>query len=351
MKAIATKQPTNESVKQNKSGEKGRSRSVSPLSTGMPLLQRKCACGGGCPRCTSKNRQLLQINIGPQNQLASAIPGYWKVSQPDNILENQADQLAKQILNVNGNNTTSLSSFQDGYRFNSQKGGASSTQSSSVLGDSGKPLEPEQKAFFESRLKADLSDVRIHTGSQPSHMAKHFNAEAFAVGQDIVFGENYYQPNTSQGKSLLAHELAHVVQQRASVSNEPMILRRLLRNAPVNRLCGSTGPAVLRSPPSGFLKLEGSESKITVTSNIRWDRARGCPDGGEFFIKLNQQDHYFWGMITTESDQGEKTFSIGIKDTESWSGLDGDADYSLDIISNNTNPHCCLTGTIEISAS
>jgi len=42
MRAIATKQPTNDSAKQKKNGDKGRSRSISPLSTGMPLLQRKC---------------------------------------------------------------------------------------------------------------------------------------------------------------------------------------------------------------------------------------------------------------------------------------------------------------------
>ncbi len=349
MKAIATKQPTNESVKQKKNGDKGRSRSVSPLSTGMPLLQRQCACGGGCPRCTnSKNRQLLQVNVNAQNQLASAIPGYWKVSQPDSVLENQADRFAKQIVNGNGHNSTSLSSFQDGDRFKSQKGGVSSNQNSSFLGDSGKPLEPEQKAFFESRLKTDLSNVRIHTGSQQSHMARNFNAEAFAIGEDIVFGDNYYQPNTSQGKSLLAHELAHVVQQRTSVSNEPMILRRVLRNAQINFLCGSSEDAMLRSPPSGFLTLTSSESQITVTSNIRWDRPKDCPDGGNFFITLHQKDRYL-GFI--DSDRGEQTFAIGRTDIQSWPGLDAGADYWLEIHSTNSNPNCCLTGTLDISAS
>jgi hypothetical protein len=84
MKAIATKQPTNESVKQNKSGEKGRSRSSSPLSTGMPLLQRKCACGGGCPRC--------QDELGIQTKL--------KISEPGDKYEEEADQIADEMMRM-----------------------------------------------------------------------------------------------------------------------------------------------------------------------------------------------------------------------------------------------------------
>ena len=62
MKTFAAKQPTSDAAKQKKKGNRGRSlRSVSPLSTGMPLLQRKCACGGGCPRCKE--------NLGDSNKV------------------------------------------------------------------------------------------------------------------------------------------------------------------------------------------------------------------------------------------------------------------------------------------
>jgi hypothetical protein len=83
MKAIATKQPTNESVKQNKSGEKGRSRSISPLSTGMPLLQRKCACGGGCPRC---KKSPIQTKL--------------KISEPGDKYEQEADRIADEVMRM-----------------------------------------------------------------------------------------------------------------------------------------------------------------------------------------------------------------------------------------------------------
>ena len=60
---------------------------------------------------------------------------------------------------------------------------------------------------------ADLSDVRIHTGSRAAESARAVNARAYTIGRDVVFGKDEYQPNSSIGRRLLAHELAHVVQQ------------------------------------------------------------------------------------------------------------------------------------------
>jgi hypothetical protein len=85
MTTLATKQPTNESAKQNKSGEKGRSRSISPLSTGMPLLQRQCACGGGCPRCKKQE-------LGIQTKL--------KISEPGDKYEQEADRIADEVMRM-----------------------------------------------------------------------------------------------------------------------------------------------------------------------------------------------------------------------------------------------------------
>ncbi len=58
----------------------------------------------------------------------------------------------------------------------------------------------------------DLSSVRIHTGSRAAAAARAVNARAYAVGRDVVFGEGQYQPSSSAGRRLLAHELAHVLQ-------------------------------------------------------------------------------------------------------------------------------------------
>ena len=78
----------------------------------------------------------------------------------------------------------------------------------------GEPLSPTTRAFFEPRFGRDLSQVRIHTDSQASDISRSINAKAFTVGRDVVFGAGQHQPQTTEGKRLLAHELVHVGQQQ-----------------------------------------------------------------------------------------------------------------------------------------
>lgn len=82
-----------------------------------------------------------------------------------------------------------------------------------VRSGGGRPLDPETRAVMESRFGADFGDVRVHTEARATAAARSVAAQAFTVGRDIVFGENRFQPQTAGGRRLLAHELAHVVQQ------------------------------------------------------------------------------------------------------------------------------------------
>lgn len=66
---------------------------------------------------------------------------------------------------------------------------------------------------MESRFGHDFSHVQVHTGREASEAAIRLAARAFTVGRDITFGAGRYAPATAKGQSLLAHELAHVVQQ------------------------------------------------------------------------------------------------------------------------------------------
>jgi Domain of unknown function (DUF4157) len=77
----------------------------------------------------------------------------------------------------------------------------------------GQPLPDNTRGFFESRMGYDLSGVRIHADSQAGEVAGNLNAQAFAIGQDVFFNTGRYEPQTEQGKWLLAHELTHTVQQ------------------------------------------------------------------------------------------------------------------------------------------
>ena len=82
-----------------------------------------------------------------------------------------------------------------------------------VLRSPGQPLDAATRAFFEPRFGHDFSQVRVHADQKAADSAMSVNAYAYTVGNDLVFGTAQYSPYTTPGRALIAHELAHVVQQ------------------------------------------------------------------------------------------------------------------------------------------
>lgn len=82
-----------------------------------------------------------------------------------------------------------------------------------VLDSPGQPLDAETRAFFEPRFRHEFGKVRIHADSRAAESAQAVNALAYTVGNHISFGADAYRPQGAQGRKLIAHELAHVVQQ------------------------------------------------------------------------------------------------------------------------------------------
>ena len=82
----------------------------------------------------------------------------------------------------------------------------------------GSPLPKELRGELEAALGTQLDGVAIHTGSAANDAAKSLSANAYAQGQDIYFGAGKYDPSSSDGKRLIAHEVAHTVQQRNASS-------------------------------------------------------------------------------------------------------------------------------------
>ena len=239
MRAIATKQPTNDSAKQKKNGDKGRSRSVSPLSTGMPLLQGQCACGGGCPRCKQE--------LGIQTKL--------KISEPGDKYEQEADRIADEVMRMPEpsvqrqvepeeeedemvqrkaitDQITPLVQRQVVPEIEEEEGMVqrkvgdlvssfdSQPESSEippivhkVINSPGQPLNTETRTFMESRFGHDFSQVRVHNDVKAAESARAVNALAYTVGQNIVFGTGKYSTKSKDGQQLLAHELTHTIQQ------------------------------------------------------------------------------------------------------------------------------------------
>lgn len=92
-----------------------------------------------------------------------------------------------------------------------------------VLRSPGRPLDASTRAFFEPRFGHDFGNVRIHTDSQAANSAHAVNALAYTVGRDVVFDQGRYHPRSDDGQRLLAHELAHVVQQGVRGARPTMI--------------------------------------------------------------------------------------------------------------------------------
>jgi len=193
--------------------------SFTPVRSG--LLQRKCACGGTpgpsgeCEECRTKRLSLQRKT--PRSRADS--------------------QHAT---------------------FNTQQGSDVPPIVHEVLRSPGDPLDATTRAFIESRFGHDFSSVRVHAGERAARSARVVNALAYTVGRDVVFGTGQYMPASHAGARLLAHELAHVVQQDASypIASD---LELASDSSPQERQAEAAAEAILASrspdPPvrSGFI--------------------------------------------------------------------------------------------------
>lgn len=100
-----------------------------------------------------------------------------------------------------------------------------------VLNAPGSPLDPDTHDFMAGRFGADFSRVRIHTDPVAAESAAAVGARAYTVGRNVVFGAGQYDPVGDGGRRLIAHELAHVLQQTAG---PPAIQRDLVTPPPTD---------------------------------------------------------------------------------------------------------------------
>ena len=113
---------------------------------------------------------------------------------------------------------------------------------SSLRSGGGRALPETTRSFMERGFGHDFSGVRIHADSGAASLSKAVGAKAFTVGQDVVFGTGMYQPETFEGKKLLAHELAHTVQQakgQAGSGVQRELLQRMTEDEVVDEVVHS----------------------------------------------------------------------------------------------------------------
>ena len=86
----------------------------------------------------------------------------------------------------------------------------------------GQPLDGSTRETVGGALGDPLSDVRVHTDDTANRLATSVSARAFTTGSDVYFAKGEYNPGSSEGNRLLAHELSHVVQQRGAPTEGPL---------------------------------------------------------------------------------------------------------------------------------
>jgi hypothetical protein len=89
-----------------------------------------------------------------------------------------------------------------------------------TLQQPGRPLDAPTRSFMEARFGQDFGRVRVHTDTLAANSADSVSARAYTVGYNIIFGGGQYAPDTHSGRHLMAHELAHVVQQQPETPSD-----------------------------------------------------------------------------------------------------------------------------------
>ncbi len=147
-----------------------------------------------------------------------------------------------------------------------------------VLNSPGQGLDSSTRSFMEGRFGRDFSAVRVHTGHEADVSAQSVNAHAYTVGQDIVFSHGKYDPKSAGGRQLLAHELAHTVQQNGLQRstdgipvNESHEYHQLEREADsvANAVMSGTSVPALGSRPSGPLVSRARDDKKSTASSTK----------------------------------------------------------------------------------
>jgi hypothetical protein len=176
----------------------------------------------------------------------------------------------------------------------------------------GRPLGQVTRAYMEPRFGHSFADVRVHTDAQASSLCDDLSAQAFTYGRDVYFSARSFDPVGPVGRKLLAHELAHVVQQRSA----PAQIHRACQNFP-----GHTSPG-------NYCETE-AEAAALVT--------RACPPDSADFLYNDGPEGFPWRPIPGFGCAHYVAHRLGITEGERWENCRGGFSVTIGQVTTGRN--------------
>ncbi|MEO8862524.1 MAG: DUF4157 domain-containing protein [Ginsengibacter sp.] len=149
------------------------------------------------------------------------------INTPADVLEHKGDSTEHAIRNTNNDHQffphvqRKCAHCENEEKLQRKESTSQPTEASSEtnsyigsLSSKGSSLSESSRNFFEPKFNRDLSKVKIHNDANAAKSSQSINALAYTIGDHIVFNQNQFNPESDNGKKLLAHELTHVMQQR-----------------------------------------------------------------------------------------------------------------------------------------
>ncbi|BAZ29784.1 hypothetical protein NIES4074_22310 [Cylindrospermum sp. NIES-4074] len=296
-----------------------------------------------------------------------AVQAKLTIGAPGDKYEQEADQMAQQVvmrmqtpappLSANGN---ALQHQQMGdetgklrmkpkaeklitpmvQRQSDQAIAAPSNLESSIerLRGSGQPLDTSIRQPMEQAFGANFSGVKVHTDTQSDQMNQSIQAQAFTTGQDVFFRQGAYDPGSSGGQELIAHELTHVVQQKQEViqTKTDQSIKPLPANIIGHQLIGKSTTEQMNELVEKYNKIEADNKDYQAQLDIllqistligKWNA--NYSGGANQKVNKMEQIENLSVQVSTEIAEVQKQ--------QKGSGQDSNQS-SLDKVSNSSNP-------------
>lgn len=254
-------------------------------------------------------QRLLQTNAAlPQIQLKRT------VSTPGNRSEQEADRVADRVMRAE-------SPHEQLQRAPVQEENPRDITVPPLVREAvsspGQPLDAATRGWMASRFGEDFGHVRVHTDDRAAVSARTLGARAYTVGSDLVFEAGEYAPVTTEGKRLLAHELAHVVQQRSSHADRVQRQPKPSQKVPPGsgELTVQEYEAWVKKHPQREVRAGGDYEAAVIFARYKpqwfWDRGYIYSGyGGNF-------PYYWWEVWISEEGKGKE---FRVWHTTDWSG-------------------------------